>query len=84
MTKPKTFNFKKTLIFMMIIFIIVVTFIEALFSFFSKAGIDAYLQNFTYPTIIKFSIAKLVGALIYGLFMAFILKNKAKKLAENK
>jgi len=66
----------------MIIFIIVVTFIEALFSFFSKAGIDAYLQNFTYPTIIKFSIAKLVGALIYGLFMTFILKRRAKKLAQ--
>ncbi len=82
MTNPKNFNFKKTLIFMMVTFIVVVTFIEALFSFFSKVGIDAYLQNFTYPAIIKFSIAKLVGALIYGLFMAFILKRRAKKMAD--
>jgi len=67
------------LIVMIITFIIVVTIIEALFSTFSDAGLAGYLHNFTYPSIIKFGIAKLIGAFIYGLFMAFILKRKAKK-----
>jgi len=81
MTTSKQFNFKKTLIVMMITFIIIVTIVEALFSLSSEAGLAGYLHNFTYPTIIKFGIAKLIGALIYGLFMAFILKRKAKKMA---
>jgi len=81
MNSQKQFNFFKTLAFMVIVFIVVVIIVEALFSLFSEAGIEHYLQNFTYPTIIKFGVSKLVGGLVYGVIMAFILKNKAKKKA---
>jgi len=81
MTEKKHFSFAKTFAFTAIMFVIVVTFIEALFSLFTKTGFNGFLQNFSYPFIIKYAVAKLVGAIIYGLFMAFILKRKAKKLA---
>jgi hypothetical protein len=81
MSLKKKFSFIKTFVFTAVAFIIVLTLIEALFSLFSKAGFNGFLQNFSYPFVIKYVVAKLIGAIIYGLFMAFILKNKAKKLA---
>jgi len=81
MTVKKQFSFIKTLVFTAVAFIIVVTLIEALFSLFSKTGFNGFLQNFRYPIIIKYAVAKAVGGLIYGLFMAFILQRRAKKMA---
>jgi len=82
MGQKKQFSFTKTFAFTAIMFVIVVTLIEALFSLFTKAGFNGFLKNFGYPLIIKYAVAKLIGGVIYGLFMAFILKNKAKKLVE--
>ena len=63
-------------------FMIVLTIIEAVFSLFTKTGFVGFLQNFSYPTIIRFGIAKLIGGIIYGLFMAFILKKRAEKISK--
>jgi len=82
MTKKKHFSFAKTFAFTAIMFVIVVTLIEALFSLFTKTGFNGFLQNFNYPFIIKYAVAKLVGAIIYGLFMAFIMQRRARKLTE--
>lgn len=79
MKEQKQFNFFKTLVFMMVVFTIVVIIVEALFSLFKDAGFDGFLQNFTYPLIVRYAISKLVGGLIYGVIMAFILKRKAQK-----
>lgn len=81
MTQKKPFNFARTFFYTGGLFIIIVPAIEALFSLFTKAGFDGFIQNFTYPLIIKYAVAKLIAAVIYGLFMAFILKKKAEKLA---
>ncbi len=81
MVVKKQFSFLKTFVFTAVMFIIVLTLIEALFSLFSKAGFAGFLQNFSYPIIIKYIIAKTVGGIIYGLFMAFILQRRAKKMA---
>ena len=81
MTEKKPFSFARTFFYTGGLFIIIVPVIEAIFSLFTKAGFNGFLQNFTYPLIIKYAVAKLIGGVIYGLFMAFILRNKAKKLA---
>jgi len=81
MIEKRPFSFAKTFAFTAIMFVIVVTLIEAIFSLFTKAGFNGFLQNFGYPFIIKYTVAKLIGGVIYGLFMTSILKNKAKKLA---
>ena len=81
MNHKKSFSFTRTFFYTGGLFIIIVPVIEAIFSLFTKAGFDGFLQNFTYPLVIKYAIAKLIGAGIYGLFMAFILKRKAEKLA---
>lgn len=80
MTVKKEFSFYKTMVFTAVMFMIVLTFIEAIFSLFSKAGFSGFLQNFSYPFIIKYLVAKLLGGLVYGIFMAFILKRRAKKM----
>jgi len=82
MIEKRPFSFAKTFAFTAIMFVIVVTLIEALFSLFTKAGFNGFLQNFDYPLIIKYAVAKLIGGVIYGLFMTFILKKKAEKLVE--
>ncbi len=81
MATKTPFSFKKTFVFTAVAFIIVLILIEALFSLFSKTGFSGFLQNFSYPFVIKYTVAKLVGAVFYGLFMAFILQRRAKKLA---
>jgi len=81
MTTKKQFSFLKTFVFTAVAFIVVLTLIEALFSLFSKTGFEGFLNNFSYPFIIKYAVAKLIGAVIYGLFMAFILKRRAQKMA---
>ena len=73
------FKFYKTVVYMAIGFVVFVTLVEAVFSSFSDAGINGFLQNFTNPLIVKYAISKLVGGLIYGVIMAFILKRKAQK-----
>jgi len=80
MNDIKPFSFTKTFIFTAVAFVIVLTLIEALFSLFTKTGFTGFLQNFNYPTIIKYGVAKTVGGVIYGLFMAFILQRRAKKM----
>ncbi|MFK5890011.1 MAG: hypothetical protein QM486_04695 [Flavobacteriaceae bacterium] len=82
MGRKKQFSFTKTFAFTAVAFIIVLILIEALFSLFSKTGFSGFLQNFSYPFVIKYLVSKLVGGLIYGLFMAFILQRRAKKIAE--
>jgi len=81
MIDKKHFSFFKTFVYTAVAFIIILTLIEALFSLFSKAGFSGFLQNFSYPTIIKYAVAKAVGGVIYGLFMAFIMQRRAKKMA---
>ena len=81
MNSQKKFSFAKAFVFTAVAFIVIIIIIDALLSLFSKAGFDGFLQNFNYPFIIKYAVAKAVGGIIYGLFMAFILKNKAKKKA---
>lgn len=80
MTVKKEFSFYKTMVYTAVMFMIVLTFIEAIFSLFSEIGFNGFLQNFSYPFIIKYLVAKLIGGLIYGIFMAFILKRRTKKL----
>lgn len=80
MAQQKPFNFYKTLVYTAFVFILAVIFIEGIFSLFYKTGFNGFLQNFSYPFIIKYLISKLLGGLVYGLFMAFILKRKAKKM----
>lgn len=80
MAQQNPFNFYKTLVYTALVFILVLIFIEAVFSLFSKTGFNGFLQNFSYPFVIKYLVAKLLGGLVYGLFMAFILKRRAKKL----
>jgi len=81
MTTKKEFSFLKTFVFTAVAFSIVLTLIEAIFSLFSEVGFNGFLQNFSYPFVIKYLVAKLVGAVVYGLFMAFILQRRAKKMA---
>jgi membrane associated rhomboid family serine protease len=80
MSPKKKFSFVKTFVFTAVAFIIVLILIEAFFSLFSEAGFSGFLQNFNYPFVIKYAVAKLVGGIIYGLFMAFILQRRAKKM----
>jgi len=82
MSSKKQFSFVKTFVFTAIAFIIVLIFIEALFGLFSKTGFAGFLQNFNHPFVIKYLVAKLAGGIIYGLFMAFILKRRAKNLSK--
>lgn len=80
MAVKKAFSFYKTMVYTAVMFMIVLTFIEAIFSLFSEIGFNGFLQNFSYPFIIKYLVAKLIGGLVYGIFMAFILKRRAKKM----
>ncbi len=80
MAVKNAFSFYKTMVYTAVMFMIVLTFIEAIFSLFSEIGFNGFLQNFSYPFIIKYLVAKLIGGLVYGIFMAFILKRRAKKL----
>jgi len=80
MTEKKQFSFVKAFVFTAVAFIVIIIIIDALLSLFSKAGFDGFLHNFSYPLIIKYAVAKVVGGIIYGLFMAFIIKLKVKTL----
>lgn len=80
MAVKNAFSFYKTMVYTAVMFMIVLTFIEAIFSLFSETGFNGFLQNFSYPFIIKYLVAKLIGGLVYGIFMAFILKQRAKNL----
>ncbi|MCF6214219.1 MAG: hypothetical protein L3J45_09375 [Flavobacteriaceae bacterium] len=82
MTKKKQYSFYKTFVYTALVFTIVLIIIEAVFSLFSKTGFNGFLQNFSYPFIIKYVLTKVFGGIIYGLFMAFILKRRAKKFSK--
>jgi len=82
MAQQNPFHFYKTLAYTALVFILALSFIEAAFSLFSKTGFSGFLQNFSYPFVLKYLVAKLLGGLVYGLFMAFILKRRAKKMSQ--
>jgi len=74
------FPFTKTAIRFGLFFVIIFIAIDILFSVFSDKGLNGYLAYFTEGHWKMYLVAKITGGAIYGVFMAFIMKMKAKKM----
>jgi uncharacterized membrane protein len=63
-----------------ILFFFIVLIIEVLFGLFKGQGIAESLSEY-YKT--GYLTGKIIGAMVYGLIIAYFYKRKAKKIAEN-
>lgn len=64
-----------------LLFFFVVMIIEVIFSFFKDETVSDVLVKYTTA---EYVIAKLIGAAVYGLVIAYFYQRKAKKIRENR